>query len=482
MMRQCILLPCLFTAILGAGPGAGAQTAGGIPPSDGGASPGAWKEVPELTEAFRPNGVGESLSPFGRTCREQAAAMEIVRRQILQAVAGLGPPKGIGENNRKLGKRSGDLKNVNAKAAAWSRKLGDFLEAVNVAAAFAQDRGRSNEGEGAGRGSLLVDEGAMKAAAGLAGAVGSIVPGVGCMAGETLGEFVHETSTQPILELNAGAVPAREPEEGNTGPEIQGERIISWDGSIRTLSPDLYPDPGTGYIKKRTPEEQKAYEEKFREETRKTAASNHPMDRSARDLKEGKSEQSRVDGVGGDFNKPAEEEHQQGKPEPAAGMAEGGEAMPDTGISGRAACGQEETKPAPGEEKGPSTPPTQGSVEILKSIQPMQVTASAVYEEDFSSADFKNILTTTVTVSFWNVGALTTGYDGAVCTKQAVSSLHRTEEVTRCSGTFAGGPDGTFTFVCEGSTLQLRLQGGEMIRMGELTLRVHEPEAFADWP
>lgn len=115
-------------------------------------------------------------------------------------------------------------------------------------------------------------------------------------------------------------------------------------------------------------------------------------------------------------------------------------------------------------------------------MKPVQVTASAKYEEDFSAGEFKNIVTTTVTVSFWNVGALASGYGGAVMAYKSVSSLNQSEATSRCSGTFTGGPSGSFTFACEGFTLQLRLLGGQMIQMGEHTLRVQNSEAFANWP
>ena len=114
-------------------------------------------------------------------------------------------------------------------------------------------------------------------------------------------------------------------------------------------------------------------------------------------------------------------------------------------------------------------------------ITPVRVTASGSMEGDYSSDGFTNIVTTTVTVSFWNVGSQVSGYGDASFHRRSVASLNGASEEESCGGTFSGGPNGVLSFSGECAGIKLSLRGGSSISADGLTLSVSNPGAFSEW-
>ena len=112
---------------------------------------------------------------------------------------------------------------------------------------------------------------------------------------------------------------------------------------------------------------------------------------------------------------------------------------------------------------------------------PIRVTASGSFDEDFSAGGHANIVTTTISISFWNVGNQVPGYGEASMHTVSVSSLNGSSSESTCGGTFSGGPNGVLRFhgECAGTTLALK--GGASISAEGLSLSVSNPAAFADW-
>jgi hypothetical protein len=207
------------------------------------------------------------------------------------------------------------------------------------------------------------------------------------------------------------------------------------------------------------------------------------LDQAAKDLKEGKINEAQFDKIVKDFNTPGKEPARTRKNKPHAAMEEregGTEEEGGKGVNGAKGDSVEEN--GEGEEEETLPEPKPGDDDILQPVKPVLVTAATTFDGDYSAGEFKNIVTETITVTFWNVGALAAGYEGATYKWRAVASLNGVESVKNCSGSFTGGPSGSLTFACEGVTITMRLLGGRMIQMGEHTLRVQNPEAFADWP
>jgi hypothetical protein len=140
----------------------------------------------------------------------------------------------------------------------------------------------------------------------------------------------------------------------------------------------------------------------------------------------------------------------------------------------------EEDKEELVEEKGGHEEPQPKGQESTE-IVPVKVTASGSFEEDFSSGGFANIVTTTISVSFWNVGSQVPGYGEASMRSVSVSSLNGSKSESSCGGSFSGGPNGTLKFHGECDGTALSLQSGSAIHADGVTLTVSNPAAFSDW-
>ena len=141
----------------------------------------------------------------------------------------------------------------------------------------------------------------------------------------------------------------------------------------------------------------------------------------------------------------------------------------------------EEDSAAPQEEEDANRAETQPLAKESSDISPVRVTASGAFDEDHSFGGYGNIVTTTITVSFWNVGSQVPGYGDASMHTRSVSSFNGASVESTCSGTFSGGPNGALRFhgECDGTTLGLT--GGSRISADGMSLTVANPSAFGDW-
>ncbi len=121
------------------------------------------------------------------------------------------------------------------------------------------------------------------------------------------------------------------------------------------------------------------------------------------------------------------------------------------------------------------------SDEMSKDIPPIHLTAASSYEEDYSFGEFKNIVTTTITASFWNVGSQVSGYGGATIKNKSVSSLNGSTSESKCTGTFSGGPNGVIHLYGECSGMSLNLKNGQSLNIDGMSLKVSDPSAFKYW-
>ncbi len=114
-------------------------------------------------------------------------------------------------------------------------------------------------------------------------------------------------------------------------------------------------------------------------------------------------------------------------------------------------------------------------------IPPVRITASGSIDEDYSAEGIANNVTTTMSLSFWNVGSQVPGYGGATMKSKSISSLNGSTFESSCSGTFSGGPNGVIKLGgdCDGMTLGI--QGGSSINMDDIVLTISNPSAFSYW-
>ncbi len=484
---------CLAGLILVVPGPAPPQTAGQTKSIQGRVSDAYWTDVPLLTDTFTHDGVGEGINSFGRACKDQAAAYDAMRKATLTAASRPGLSKEMRDKGQKLAKDIEHLKNTNTKAATWSQKLGKFLDTINVVSTFAKAAGYAYEGDRTGAVGVIVDEGVKKVTTGILGAAGSVVPGVGSMAGATLGEYVHETHTRPILEGQVDAVRTKAAMDKHLGANVPREQVMSWDGSVRTLPADMYVDRETGNVRQRSPEEQRRYEDDFRRGLREAAKSDHPLDTAQRELGEGKITQAEFDKKVAEHNDPNRDRRRTHKDRgPAAkeveegaereeGDTEAAREESDADEDSAEERDADEDSDEAEEEESPARGP-KPSKNILEHVAPVRVTAVGRYAEDWSAQKIRNIVTFTVTLTFWNVGALAPGYADATLRWTAVASLNGSEDSGACSGSFSGGPNGTFKLRCEGGGRTLRLSNGQSVGFESTSLKVQNPGAFDKWP
>jgi hypothetical protein len=143
--------------------------------------------------------------------------------------------------------------------------------------------------------------------------------------------------------------------------------------------------------------------------------------------------------------------------------------------------GPEEGEEQEGEDNEPPSaePAVPG---LLDLVTPTRITATGRIEEDMSSGEFVNIVTSQLVLEFWNVGSMVPGYGGATLQWTATGSFNGVSDTDTCSGTFSGGPNGSFTIHCKGGSRTFRLKDGQTVAFGSVVLRIQNSGAFAGWP
>ncbi len=142
-------------------------------------------------------------------------------------------------------------------------------------------------------------------------------------------------------------------------------------------------------------------------------------------------------------------------------------------IEGRTGTGQQgDDDESPGRE----------DPEILDHVDPKKALATASTEAEITYGKEIATITTTFTLSFYNVGALVKGYDKAVLTVTEVMPNGSKSAMT-WAGTFSGGPNGVFRLSSEDDSVVFRLKNGTMTESVDgIVLKVLRPDVFDNWP
>ncbi len=419
-------------------------------------------DATEVVDVFTGDTAQEGVKEFGEACRQNARELETLRSAVATRASQPGLDPARVTQGRVLEKEGAQAVAQSSRLARWAHNAGRLMNAIDVVSPLARTAGRLYEGDRPGAMSELASEGLKKVEVAIGTTGGSIVPG-GSIAGAAAAEWAHDRYVKPAIERAADQQREQEARERLLGPNIPGEQVIGPDGRVRTLPPDMYVDRETGNVRQRSPEEQRDYERQWRDDRRRAKESIHPLDRAAEDLREGRIDQDEFDRRVAEYNR----DH--GRQD--AEDADAADADTDAGAA------QEDGTPDEG-----APPEVAGPRDILSLVAPVQITAMGVERTDASAGEFRNIVTSTFTLRFWNVGALAPGYERATMTVKSVASLNGAEETTTCGGTFSGGPNGSFHLTCDGEARSLRLVGGAQVSTGGPTLAVSNPQAFANWP
>ncbi|MFH1435410.1 MAG: hypothetical protein ABIJ56_06810 [Pseudomonadota bacterium] len=183
-------------------------------------------------------------------------------------------------------KAAGELSKEAAGDAVFFRKLKKFFQAVNVAGGVSRVAGHLSVGDKTGAAYSLLDELLKNGAAAAGAMIGAPIPFLGPVMGALAGEELHKKYGSKFLENRVQDILDEEARQKYSVPYLPQETFIS-QGRTRVLEPDQYYDWKTGLVGRRTPAEQRKYEEYYRQQYRERATSTHPLDVAYRDYKNG---------------------------------------------------------------------------------------------------------------------------------------------------------------------------------------------------
>jgi len=181
--------------------------------------------------------------------------------------------------------------------------VGKALDNLNLFNTGVKALTYASEGDAAGAFNVLIKEGVKKTTGAVLQWAGSIVPGVGNVIGGTANEELNSRYIAPFLDRWADRARMKEAEKKLLGWDLPGDRIMDSRGNVRELPPDMYLDPGSGLIKRRSPAEQKARETAMRRAYNAEGRSQHPLSVAQRRLSAGKIDDKEFNRICRDWNK-----------------------------------------------------------------------------------------------------------------------------------------------------------------------------------
>ncbi|MBK7586179.1 MAG: hypothetical protein IPI67_39095 [Myxococcales bacterium] len=370
-------------------------------------------------------GTGEALDVMQKSVERAKQVQDDLKAGVETALqTRSGAAKKLG---KKLVEESKGVSAEYAKEISWLDKLKKLAQIIDIVSTGAKVAGNLAEGDTQGAKHALVDDVCKKVCAAGGAAALSWIPGVGSIAGAAGGEEAYKKYLKPLLDKRDQELREKAAKDAQLDQWVPREQVIDSQGKVRELERDMYFDPASGLIKRRPPQEQ----EKWEAQKKREFFDGRKLDAIHKDYLAGKLPRSEFDKALSDFK----------KRDPLAVWE-----PPKL-----------EYTAAPAGSAGA----TRG---ILERVKPQQVSASG---GDSSG---------TLTITFWNVGALAQGYGDA-----SAVTRHR-NGVETVSGTFSGGPNGTLSFVVDGEKTSMHLSGGKTLTGPYGSLPVKNPQAFDGWP
>ncbi len=120
--------------------------------------------------------------------------------------------------------------------------------------------------------------------------------------------------------------------------------------------------------------------------------------------------------------------------------------------------------------------------EILDYVNPLKASATAMVEGEISYGKEIATITTTFTLSFYNVGSLAKGYEKAIL-NVTEKKPNGSKSTMTWVGTFSGGPNGIFRLSCKEDEVVFRLKNGTATEsIDGIVMKVTRPDVFKGWP
>ncbi|SFI80821.1 hypothetical protein [Celeribacter neptunius] len=334
-----------------------------------------------------------------------------------------------------------------------ARNMLNLMDFVSTAAKAA---GHFAEGDSTGAAGVIAQDVTKKLSEGAGAAAGGFLPVPGSSAfGAYAGNKLYQDKIAPVVAKREQEVRDQEYRDRYLGkPWLRPVEVMDKDGKTRVLDDDLYVEKGTGVIKRRSPEAQKAFETHAKQvwKERQALGALHEQ------LRNGEISQERYDKMFADYA--AHDRFAQWDPEGAAARIDAAEEM---------------RKQAEDMANGEETEATEGPGKSLDEIAVRKVRASIVEESEIGTA--------IIGFEFYNVGALEEGY-GAAAVHIQFKQLWPEETVinSTTTGTYSGGPNGVLSFTFDGTEVSCQVSGGRTITCQGTSGAISDPSAFANWP
>ncbi len=436
----------------------------------GNALDGSWDStIVKGTDVSSSDTTGQVVTQLGKAAEADAAGVKkdiinLKDQMVKQPTGGLS--KDMRATRSQLLKDA-DRAIADKSAGSWCSKIGKVLDVINVVAVGAQAAGYAAEGDMNGASGAVVSEGTKRVATAAGAFLGGPIPYAGPIFGAAKAEELHDATTKKLIDKNVDIArnsDARDKMQGTGAAPVQ---IMTESGGTRTLASDLYVEPGTGNIKQRTPDQQKAYRDQISEDIRsqeKAPPSTKPLDIAMDKLKRGEITQAQFDQELSAVNNP----HNRNRilavdeEEPAKG---------DQGHGDRSDAGPaiEDPNPDP------------ALVKEAQNITPKQMRAEISYEWDYNKQEFRDMQYAKVILTFWNVGSLVPGYGVAKVSVTNTSKVSKVSETLTGSGTFSGGPNGVFRLTVGGKRVSGKIKGAYGVSYEGHQGFVDNPVGFLEW-
>ena len=389
-----------------------------------------WKGTPAVTDFVTKGFAGKTVEETAKASAAYAAYLDKMNAELvrLKNLPNMDPALSS-EAQRYIDKNKSTATKLR-KNPNWLKKVGNVLKVIDFVSTAAKASAYAVEGDSSGAVAVVVED-IVKKTAEAAGALGlSWIPG-GQVAGAYLGEKAYGEYMAPALDAHEKRV--RDSEwraKYSSKPWLPSVSVILKDGTVQTLDPDTYVDKTSGLIRRRSPSDQEIFEA-----TAKRKWKNGTKLLNLEKLRDqGEIDPETYDKILKDFR--SHDPNELWKPD-----------LVGLGLAN-----------------------FDGPTDDINGIEPQRVTASGAYVDDW-------IGSVTHVVTFWNVGAQVEGKG----TVTIVSSYDGDRDVA--TGTFSGGPNGTFSFATEeNGIVTFPLVNGYSIPLPrETTLTVQNPHAFDDW-
>ena len=367
-----------------------------------------------------------------------------------------------------------------AKAASQGNflaKLGNALDILDFVSVSAQAAGYLAEGDSAGAAGVVVNDIAKKSSEGAGSLLTSWIPG-GPVFGSWAGSALYESHIKPEIDAREQALREDRLRRAVLNkPWLVSQTFLDSTGKVRPLEEDQYIERGTGLVKRRSAEEQAAYERVKFVDWRNASAMQKILDEHAA----GKIDDRQLLSLRVSYS-----QRSFGTPWVPRGYEM---------LMGELAGDVPETVETPEPVEVPevanatnATNATNGDA-VMAAVQPVALTAKGSVTDTFPAWKGPDIVTT-FEFAFWNLGSVSPAHGKAVL---KISTTN--EESFALTGTYSGGPNGTLSFQNDGEVITFQVQNGTHV-VGEversvdgssyeevtLTMPISDPTAFDGWP